>query len=158
MNAGTNRQDQVSSFVWLLMGLFIIIASLSSLKVGTVLDPGPGLFPLTMGILLSLLSIITFVKGFLRQFAENRSLSELWVGLNWSRTFLTLGALSVYVIVLNIIGFILTTLLLLFFLFRVMEPQRWKLVIGLSVLGSFGSYFLFERLLQIPFPKGIFGF
>jgi len=158
LKAGMNRQDQVGSFVWLLMGLFIIIASLSLLKVGTVLEPGPGLFPLITGGLLSLLSLITLSKAFLKQSAENRCLRELWAGLNWSRSFLTLGALSVYVIVLNIIGFILTTLLLLFFLFRVMEPQRWKLVIGLSVLGSFGSYFLFERLLQIPFPKGIFGF
>jgi putative tricarboxylic transport membrane protein len=157
MKAGMNRQDQVGSLVWLLLGAFIIIVSLSTLTVGTVLEPGPGLFPLGMGSLLSFLSLITLAKAFFEECREDKSLSALWSGLNWSKTVVTLGALLAYLIVLNTAGFVVTTLLLLLLLLRVMERQGWIIVVGLSILGSVGSYLLFERLLQIPFPKGFWG-
>jgi hypothetical protein len=50
------------------------------------------------------------------------------------------------------------TALLLLFLFRAIEPQKWKMAIGLAISSSVGFYLLFDRVLQVSLPKGIFGF
>ena len=153
-----NRQDQISSFLWLLMGLFIIIVSVFSLSIGTVADPGPGLFPLIMGVALSSLSLVILIKSTFEKSIERKTLDKLWTGLKWPKMFYTIGALLVYIIILDKIGFLLTTFFLLIFLMRVIEPQKWRLVIGLSILASVGSYVLFGRLLEMELPTGFIGF
>lgn len=111
-----NRKDLVSSLVWLLIGLSIIIGSVSSLGVGTANEPGPGLLPLIAGILVSFLSLIILLKAAFAKTSEKWSLSKLWEGLNWPKIFYTIGALLVYAIMLEIVGFLLMTLLLFIFL------------------------------------------
>jgi len=153
-----DRPNQISSLVWLLMGLFIVVESLFSLKIGTVYDPGPGLFPLIMGILLSFFSLVILLKATFAKGVEKKKLSKLWAGLNWPKMFCTIGGLSFYPIILNTAGFLLTTLLLLIFLLRIIKRQNWKLTIGLSIFTSVGFYLFFDRLLQVQLPRGILGF
>lgn len=153
-----NRQDQVSSFVWLISGLLIVIGSVSLLDVGTFYNPGPGLFPLMMGILLSFLSSIILIKATSKKEAEKGSIGVLWAGLNWRKMLYTIGALFIYSLIVNLIGFLLTTFFLLIFLFRAIEPQKWKIAIGSSILISIGFYLVFDRLLQVQLPRGFWGF
>lgn len=153
-----NRQDQLSSLVWLFVGLFIIVGSLYSLKVWTASEPGPGLFPLIAGILLSFMSLIILIKGTFTKTLEKKSLRVLWSGLKWKKVFYMTGALLIYSLILDFIGFILSTLLLLIFLFIGIQPQKWKVAIGLSLFTSVGSYLLFYRILQVQLPRGLLGF
>jgi len=138
--------------------LLIIIGSLSLLEVGTFYNPGPGLFPLMMGILLSFLSLIILMSAILNKAAEKRKLAELWEGSNWQKMLYTAGSLFVYPLVLDILGFLLTTFLLLVFLFRAIEPQKWRIAIGSSILISIAFYLVFDRTLQVQLPRGFCGF
>ena len=153
-----DRQNQISSLFWLLMGLFIVVESLFSLRIGTMYDPGPGLFPLILGILLSFFSFVILLKATFAKGVEKKRLSKLWAGLNWQKMFYTLGALLVYPVILNITGFLLTTSLLLIFLLRKIELQNWKVTIGLSIFTSVGFYLFFDRFLHVQLPRGILGF
>jgi len=153
-----NRKDLVSSLIWLVIGLSIIIGSVSSLEIGTANEPGPALFPLLAGIFVSFLSSLILLKAAFAKTSEKWSLRKLWEGLNWPKIFYTIGALLIYAIMLEIVGFLLMTLLLFIFLFRKIEPQKWKLTIGLSILASVGAYLLFDRLLQAQLPRGFLGF
>ena len=153
-----NRQDQLSGLVWLLVGLLVIIGSLSFLRIGTTHEPGPGLFPLIAGISLSLFSLIILIKGTLVRISEKRSLGELWAGSNWKGICCVVAALLIYAAMLERVGFLLLTAILLVYLFRAIEPQKWKLAIGLSILASIVSYVVFDRLLEGQLPRGFLGF
>ena len=64
-----------------------------------------------------------------------------------------------YALVLDILGFLISTFLLLSFLFRFgMEPQKWFWAIGGSVIASLSCYVVFELWLRTQLPKGILGF
>jgi putative tricarboxylic transport membrane protein len=153
-----NRRDQLSGLVWLLAGLCITIGSLYSLRIGTTREPGPGLFPLIAGISLSLFSLTILIKATLVRILDKKSLGELWTGLNWKGICYVVAALLIYAVMLERIGFLLLTTLLLVYLFRAIEPQKWKLAIGLSILASILSYVVFDRLLEGQLPRGFLGF
>ncbi len=153
-----NRLDQVSSLVWLFVGILIILGSHLSLKVGTVNDPGPGLFPFLAGILMAAFSLTIFLKTTFQKRSEEKDVRILWAIPHWKKVLYTVAVLFVYAILLERVGFLFMTLLLLIFLLRKIEPQKWKLVMGLSVLASVGAYLIFDRILQVQLPRGLFGF
>jgi putative tricarboxylic transport membrane protein len=152
-----DKRDVLSSLVWLSVGLFIILGSLS-LEIGTLNNPRSGLFPLIAGSLLSLFALIILIQAVLAKTSEKGSLGKIFIGPNWQKAFYTVGALLIYSIALNTMGFMLITLLLLIFLFRGIEPQKWKVAIGLSLLASVVSYLIFDRILQLQLPRGFLGF
>ena len=79
-------------------------------------------------------------------------------GNGWPRVIYVTAALLLYTFLLKTVGFVLMTLLLLVFLLRGIEPQKWRLVIGFSILAAVGSYVIFDRVLQVSLPSGILGF
>jgi len=153
-----NRQEQISSLICLLFGLFIIMGSISSLKIGTLKDPGPGLFPLIAGIILSLFSVAILLSATFSKAGERRKISELWSGQNWMKTCYLIAALLVYSLMLELIGYLITTILLLIFMFKVLGGQNWKLAGAISIIVSAISYLLFGRILLVQFPEGFWGF
>ena len=153
-----NRLDQIGSLVWLFVGMLIILGSLTSLKIGTANDPGPGLFPFLAGILVTVFALTIFLRATFQRRSEKKNVHNLWANLHWKKVMYTIVVLFVYALLLESVGFLLMSLLLFIFLFRKIEPQKWKLVIGLSVLASVGAYLIFDRILQVQLPRGLFGF
>jgi putative tricarboxylic transport membrane protein len=151
-----NKRDLVSGSVWLGVGIFVTIGSVSFLEVGTLTSPAPGLFPFVAGAALSLLSLAILIKAAFEK--EKRSLGELWRRSNWLGVFYAIGSLFIYSMLLEWVGFVICTALLLIFLFRTIEPQKWKMAIGVAISSSVGFYLLFDRVLQVLLPKGLFGF
>ncbi len=149
------RYDEISSLVWMSLAIFICVESYR-LPIGSWRDPGAGLFPLLSGIFLGFLSGLTFIRAFLHKKKEFR---ETWYSKDkWKSLILVLMVLFGYALFLEILGFLLSTFLLLVFLFRGIEPQRWIVSIGGSAVASFLSYAVFELWLKTQLPKGIFGF
>jgi hypothetical protein len=98
------------------------------------------------------------LKATFQKKSGEKNVRDLWANLHWKKVLYTIAILFVYALLLESVGFLLITLLLFIFLFRKIEPQKWKLVIGLSVLASFGAYLIFDRILQVQLPRGLFGF
>ena len=71
---------------------------------------------------------------------------------------LLLAVLFLYTALLQVLGFILGTFMLLLFLFRVVEPVGWKTVFIVTVLTMGGTYLLFGVLIESTLPKGFLGF
>jgi putative tricarboxylic transport membrane protein len=153
-----NKKDFIGGLVWLVTGAAIMVGSLLSLEVGTANEPGPGLLPLIAGIVVSLLALVVLLKSILVKTQKEWNLRNSWQRSTGMKLFYTAGSLLIYAAMLERVGFLLMTLLLLLFLFRKIEPQRWKVAMALSVVASMGSYLVFDRLLQAQLPRGIFGF
>ena len=70
----------------------------------------------------------------------------------------TLGALLVYALLLEWLGFLLTTFALLVFFFRVLQRQSWIAVVGGALATSLLSSLVFKTWLGVQLPAGPWGF
>jgi len=147
--------DQTSSLVWLAVGIGITLGSLKY-GFGSLHEPGAGFITFFAGAILSLLSIGLFLSS-LRSGEPRKRLRVLWEGLEVRKVFYVLGFLVIYILSLNQLGFLISTFLLLSFLFRVKATYRLVNVIIMSLLITAASYFLFEVWLKVQLPKGILG-
>jgi len=147
--------DQTSSLFWLLIGIGITLGSLKY-GFGSLHEPGAGFITFFAGAILSLLSIALFLSS-LRSGEPRKGLRILWEDLEVGKVFYVLGFLVIYTLVLNHLGFLVSTFLLLSFLFRVKATYRLPKVIIMSFLITAASYLLFEVWLKVPLPKGILG-
>lgn len=150
------NREKWGSLVWLFFGILISWGSFR-LNLGNFHNPGPGFLPFITGVILTGLSLIVFLQsgrggeGAARKpFLVNRKKA-------WKAT-VTLISLLVYAVVMNYLGFLVSTTLFLAFLLWTVEPQRWYVVIFGSLLASVASFTIFEILLKSPLPRGIFEF
>jgi len=121
----------------------------SSLPVGTVRSPGQGFFPLCLGVLLVLLSLVLLLQIF-RAPAAARSTGPTRIG----QVIGVIAALAVYTAVLETLGYPIATFLLVLYMVRVTHPQRWLVALAVALLASGGSYLLFAVWLRVPLPPG----
>jgi hypothetical protein len=152
------KLDTLSSLVLILFGLVFCYAS-TRIGLGRIHAPGSGLIPLGTGALLILFAMGTIVEAhFGGGTAEAETKEPLFSGKRWGVALSVLISLFVYALVLNVLGFILTTFLIFAFLFKVAENSNWKMALSTSALTTAFTYFLFDYLLQCNFPRGFLGF
>lgn len=149
------RRDQISPLVWLIFAIFIGIESLR-LPIGAWRDPGPGFLPLVTGILLGVLSLINYLQS--RQGKLPAAKDSWYSKERWPKLMIVMVSLFLYTLLWPVLGFLVSTMALLFFLFRIVERQRWTVTIGGGILISLAFYGLFEMWLKTQLPKGLWGF
>jgi drug/metabolite transporter (DMT)-like permease len=124
---------------------------------GSLSNPGTGLFPFLLGIAIGALSLIMLTQTFIeKQTSQEKDLSYS-KAQSKIKPFFILLALLAYGLLLSSLGHIVTTFLLFTFLLRMITPHRWSVVIGGALLASIGSYVLFQLALNVQLPKGILG-
>jgi len=150
------RADRISGFFWL---LFSLVASIESyrLGLGTLHEPGPGFLFFWTGIAMAIMSIAVIIRAWgLLKAGEPRS--SIFQKDNLLKIVFILFALFLYAFFMEILGFILITLLLFIFLLGVVEKKRWYFTLIISVAVTVIAYLLFETWLQSQLPKGLLGF
>jgi putative tricarboxylic transport membrane protein len=138
----------------ILVGGFFCISSLH-LGLGKVNDPGPGLIPLGTGAMLILFSLAAIVESTLGKGEEQQPLLK---NRRWPLVLGLLIFIFVYAVVLQTLGFLSATFLLLLGLFRASGVRSWKRAFTASLTTTGLAYLLFDTLFQCNFPKGVFGF
>ena len=137
---------------------FYVTAGAVRLGVGSVNKPGAGFIFFWLALILAGLAAIDLVITIIGTKRNSAIRKPLWKGFRWGKVILVLAGVSVYAFVLDILGFILSTFLVLFFLFKAVEPVKWRDAIIGSVLTIAVVYAVFGIWLKVPFPTGIFGF
>jgi len=144
------RHDQISSLVCLAIAVYLCSQSFLY-TLGSWRYPGPGFFSFGIGALLGSFSIIVYIKA---RMSKSPETEESWYSKEkWKGLVLVLAALFAYAMLLEILGFLLSTVLLLFFLFKVVGSQRVMRVLTLTGLTVFFSYLLFVVLLKVQMPS-----
>ena len=150
------KADQGSGLFLLVIAGFISWGSIL-LPYGNIHNPGPGFFPLWLGITLGAMAIGLILKS-ARQKAGARALQGiLREKVRWEKVLWVLIALILYASLLNLMGFLIITILLMFFLLYFIEPHPWKTVIAWTLIGAVGSYLVFEVWMKLRLPKGFLG-
>jgi putative tricarboxylic transport membrane protein len=137
------------------LGIFLIIESYK-LRLQTFSDPGAGLFPFLLGILLCLLTIPLCISSIasLMKVEKGKEKKELEYLPNLKEIGVAFTCLVGYMLLLEKLGFLITSFLFLFVLFLIGNPRRRLFIFLFSVLVTFGAYLIFSILLQVPFPSG----
>ena len=149
------KLDQISSAFWLLCGAAVVFASFR-LGMGTLTHPGPGFLSFWCGLILCGLALFVFLRSMLSKPKEKRrAAAGLWSGLRWAKGVYVVAALIAYTLFLNLGGFLLATTLLLTFLFKAIEPERWAVALGQAIVASLVSFVIFALWLDVQLPRGM---
>jgi putative tricarboxylic transport membrane protein len=127
------------------------------LRYYTPLGPGPGFFSFWLALIFGALGIGMILQASLRPappmpadfFADRRG---------YLRIGAVVLALGLTALLLERLGFRLTTFAVYLFLLFALGRQRVWLALAISLAGSVGVFYLFDRWLMVPLPVGVLGF
>jgi putative tricarboxylic transport membrane protein len=140
--------DILAGLFGICLGVAVMIGAIR-LHLGTAHEPQPGFFPFVAGAILATLCGILLVKALSGRGQGTEAFGELW------RPVILIIGLSVYSVVLDVLGYIFATVILAGVVLRVLDTKEWWKVVVISLLLSIGTYILFDRLLDVTLPGGI---
>jgi hypothetical protein len=141
------RLESIGGLFWAAVGIFFAYGAVR-LKLGTFRNPGPGFIPLGMALLLILFSLFTLTKGLTRPVEQGAPIP-------WKRPALVVGSVLLYGLLLSLIGFLLSTFVLMTLLFGLLisgRPRRWLCATLCALATALGAWLVFSVLLRVPFP------
>jgi putative tricarboxylic transport membrane protein len=145
------RYDIYCALFWILLAIFEICLSLK-LNLGTLKYPGPGFFPVIIGVVLLFLSSLLMIMAARGKKTPHYDKFPPLPGRVW----LICALMFAYSFLLEIFGYIVSTALLLFYLFKYPASKKWGEAILMSAIVVILTYYFFGVLLDAQFPKGIF--
>lgn len=151
------RDEILGGLIIFIFGAITVFFSFK-MPIGTFRMPGTGMFPLLLGILLMVLSMVFILKVFYQSrkvIAEKISSTEI-EGFPL-KLIIFFGAIVLATAFFKKLGYPLTSFLLMVVLLRALGNKNWRFIFILSLLTAIISYFLFVQWLKIPLPKGWIG-
>jgi putative tricarboxylic transport membrane protein len=142
-----------------LSGLFLALVSTVTcvmayrLGLGTGSNPGPGFAAFGIAFLLGLMSIYLCLKGVFQAIWDHGKM-EAVKELPWKKPILILVVLVGYGVFFNVLGFSVSTFLLMMLLVWGAGRQRLWLALTVSFLTVASAYVLFVVALGVPLPAG----
>ena len=138
--------SRISGILFVALGIWVIVtASRFTHVIIRGADPlGPAFFPNLLAIAIIVLSCFLIILGDKKKEKEEPLLWKSWL--------VTLGAIIIYIAAFQLIGFIISTFLLIFGLCMYFDRTRWKTAILFSLIGTTGWYLVFGVILGILLP------
>ncbi|MBI5443817.1 MAG: tripartite tricarboxylate transporter TctB family protein [Deltaproteobacteria bacterium] len=139
--------------VWTGLGAFLAIHSWGRLGVGQIRSPGPGFMPFLLGVLFFLAAAVTFAREVSpRRQGEGERKEAL--PSNLGKIAAVLVTLLAYGVLLERLGYVVTTFPVLAVLFFAAGVRRWAVAAGSSLALTVLTYLLFGYL-GVLLPSGI---
>jgi len=158
------RKDTLSNAVLLLIGCGYLWYD-SRYSLDTLANPGPGIFPLMVGLLLVALTATQLARsggrlllapptakpGSLAACPPEAPSEARTEGIPW----LMVGILVLYLMVVSRIGFLTSTFVLIIICSKLMGTSGWKRPVLLAAGLIVACHFLFSVWLRVPLPTGL---
>ena len=148
------RTDLISAVTLLALALAALFEA-SKLPFGRVGSPQAGFFPLVLAIFLAIFSLLFLAQAI--GAPKIRSADSRGESATWNKIVLAVGALVVFGVVFESLGYVISTFLFIAFLLLAVERQKWSLVVLVAFFTSLATYLVFGLLLNTPLPGGILG-
>ena len=128
----------------------IVFVSLAmKMGIGSLRDPGAGFWPLIICLVIIVLASLAGLQNVKLKIRANFDLRAM------RKPILAISSITVYIFLLENLGYMLPTPLLVLFWLRVIGAESWRISIVLSILLAAFFYFVFSTLLGVPFPPDI---
>lgn len=154
------KNDRIIGFVLLAIAIYMLYYANTVEYQQFEADPGPALFPLivAIGLIVCSAGLIFWPKEKQSDDSidQNEELPKKEFTAGYLKTIVVAVSSIVYVLLLENIGFIISTLIFLTFIIWYLAEQRnRKMIVSAaltSVIVTFSVYFIFEKYLQIYLP------
>lgn len=153
----TKSFGKVEGLFWL--GIGVIMCGLAwKVNLGSFQEPGPGFVAFVSGLFISSIGLILLFSEVLSKMdlGNSSDLSQAFQNVSWLRLAYTITLLIIYALLLNTLGYILTTFLVMWGLFYDWEKNHWASSFLTSFVTVGVTYGVFEVWLHCQFPRGIF--
>jgi putative tricarboxylic transport membrane protein len=150
------KADWITGVILLILSGYVIQESLR-MQSSASFGPGMGFLPFWLGVALAVLAVILIVSArrYPRDLADRSPFPAKKALISVT---LVLAGLAGYIILMEWLGFIVNTILLVAFLLKGVERERWPMTVMVAVLATAVLYIIFQILLTIGLPKNMFGF
>ena len=118
----------------------------------TSLGPGPGFFPFWLGLFVSFLCIIWFVQLWLHPL-EGKAMDVVPNRVGALRVAALIVSTAVFGLLVEQLGFSLLMFFFLLFLLFTLGRQTVFVTVTVSIVGSFGIYYIFTNYLNVHLPE-----
>lgn len=148
----TLTRDRVIAIIFMLLSVFILINTQTINVPANISEPGARLFPQLAGVGMLICSLGMF---FSKQ-PENQK--EFLSKDGWKRLGVVFGALIVYFLGLNFLGFFITTPFCLFGFIYILKSGKQVspiVMIATSIIVTLILYYAFTVGFSIALPKGV---
>ena len=145
--------DRVSGATLALLGVAVLEECWRlGLPLGTLATPGPAYVPAALATLLVIAGVLVAVVG-------PRAVSLGSVGWReWRHTVAIVAGCAFVALALERLGYRLTIALVCAFLLGIVERKGVVPTLVFAVALAAGTYYVFDTVLRVPLPRGLFGF
>jgi len=134
-----------------LAGSALYLVQATRLPLGSVEQPGAGLFPILVGAFLLAVSAAHLLQD-LRRSSGTQPLPPAGTG---RRVMGVVAALGAFCLLLPWLGYAVAALGLLLAILRLFGLARWEMSAAVALVATVASYYLFAVVLGVPLPAGV---
>lgn len=149
------KQHKIAGLLLIMLGVYVTFYSFTTLEIGTAMRPGSGFFTLVCGLGITILSLLWLISGMRQKPTEETDAFRFWEKGQWIKPLLGICSIILYALMMERLGYILSTALFLAIWEIVVERMKPITTIIFVILGTAGMYVLFEVLLSVPLPNGL---
>lgn len=157
----TTTVDRLFAGILLLLGLYIVS---NALEYGYMrgATPGPGFFPLWIGLGLAILSAVNLIRSVTGAETFDASDAHAFDAAGLYKALSIFAAITVFILLTPFLGMLTGTALLIPVIAFVLRPQ-WTLtfaatVVAIALVFPVACHYLFAVYLQVPLVEGPLGF
>jgi hypothetical protein len=146
--------ERLAALAFLAASGAYLLASLV-FPMGTGARPGPGFFPIGIGVFLCAVAAVFVAVAFRRAVRGSARSGRPGPASGRAPVAVTAGALVGFCLLLPWTGYLVSSFLLVAVLLRGLGGARWPGAIAAAALSSGASYVVFAVLLSVPLPRGV---
>ena len=151
------KADMITGVVLLALSGFVIQETWR-MPASATFGPGPAFLPFWLGVLLAVFATILLVSAWRSQATEKDNNSIFPGKQALFAIVLVLVGLAGYILLIEVLGYLVDTLLFIVFLMKAVEREKWPLTLMVAVGTTAALFITFQFLLQITLPSNMFGF
>ncbi len=144
------RPDRYSGMVLVLVAGFAVFEALH-LPFGSIKAPDAGFFPICLSILLLVVAVIIVMRSYIVESERPDFTAQAW------KVAIAAVALVVYALVLQTVGFLVATTVIMLMMMRGLGGMSWTRALLIAIPGVVVSYLGFLEL-GVPLPPGFLPF
>jgi putative tricarboxylic transport membrane protein len=137
---------------WLLLSFYLSVESYR-LGLSTANRPGPGFFPFIATIGIGLTAAFRLVNSIRKSSPDENS--EVVLAGEARLVAYVIAGMMAYAFLLNLLGFLLCTFLLVAFYLKVIAARGWLVTLTFAAAVALASHFFFDVLLKADLPRGL---
>ena len=158
-----HKQNLLTGGILLIFGIWMFVQTFLFTNVGRGGDPGPGLLPRIVSILVILLSVLlllTTVFGVLKAGKSDKTEGETQkIAIDKKSIVLTFALFVFYMFTVGQLGYVLSSIIYLFFQITILtdKPSRKQLVIfaAIAAVVPLLVNHVFVNIFNLMLPRGI---